>query len=119
MSDQSHEAGALFEFDLDHRSDVDIWIKHRGTGHIYQFSLSDDRSGLGNDHKIVPNLSSRIDAAMFITPARRAALQYMATPSFASECKHQTGDRGPLPVAEAQTTTEDETAVDLDEQASD
>jgi hypothetical protein len=118
MSDQSHEAGALFEFDLDHRSDVDIWIKHRGTGHIYQFSLSDDRSGLGNDHKIVPNLSSRIDAAMFITPARRAALRYMATPPFASECEDQAGERGP-PVAEAQTITEDETAVDLDEHPSD
>ena len=54
MSDRSHEAGALFEFDLDRRSEAKIWIKHRGTGHTYQFALSDDRSGLRNEFTIVP-----------------------------------------------------------------
>src|ERR1700704_4508443 len=121
MSDRSQEAGALFEFDLDHRSDAEIWIKHRGTGHIYQFALSDDRSGLRNEHTIVPNLSSRIDAAMFTTPARRAALRYMTTPLPVPEDGRQSSESAPVTFApdggEAQMSTEGET-VDLEEQAS-
>jgi hypothetical protein len=80
MSEHSHQAGALFEFDLAHRSDAEIWIKHRGTGHVYQFAILEDRSGLRNEHTIVPNPSSTIDASIFSAPARKAALRYLTTP---------------------------------------
>src|SRR5262245_15517901 len=123
MAEQSHEAGALFEFDLDQRSDAAIWIKHRGTGHIYQFALSDDRSRLRDEHTIVPNPSSRIEPAMFATPARRAALRYMATPVAASEDDRQLSEGRSAPVTFASDTTGaqisgDDGTVDLDERAS-
>jgi hypothetical protein len=118
MPEKSHDAGALFEFDLEHRSDAEIWIRHRGTGHVYHFAISEDRSGLRDEHTIVSNPSSTIDAAMFSTPARRAALRHMATPPSVSENERQLAERESQPVAEAETSTSDEAAVDLDEQAS-
>jgi hypothetical protein len=81
MPEQSHDAGALFEFELDRRSDAEIWIKHRGTGHVYQFKVLDDRYGLRSEHTIVPNPTSTIDAPMFSTPARNAALRYLTAGS--------------------------------------
>jgi hypothetical protein len=80
MPAQSHDGGALFEFELQQRTDQEIEVKHRGTGHVYRFSISEDGSSLQNEHTIAPNPSSTIDAAMFSTPARRAALGYMTTP---------------------------------------
>jgi hypothetical protein len=69
---------ALFEFELQQRTDREIEVKHRGTGHVYRFLISEDGSSLQNEHTIVPNPSSAIDAAMFSTPARRAALRYIS-----------------------------------------
>jgi hypothetical protein len=63
-----HEGGALFEFELQHRTDQ-IEVKHCGTGHVYRFSISEDGSSLENEHTIAPNPSSTIDAAIFSTPA--------------------------------------------------
>jgi hypothetical protein len=80
MPAQSHDGGALFEFELQQPTDQEIEVKHRGTGHVYRFSISEDGSSLQNEHRIAPNPSSTIDAAMFSTPARRAALGYMTTP---------------------------------------
>jgi hypothetical protein len=77
MQEQSHDGGALFEFELQQRADRVIEVKHRGTGHVYRF-FSEDGSSLQNEHTIVPNPSSTIDAAMFSTPARRAALRYIS-----------------------------------------
>ena len=80
MQEQSDNGGALFEFELQQRTDREIEVKHRGTGHVYRFSILEDGSSLQNEHTIAPNPSSTIDAAMFSTPARRAALSYMTTP---------------------------------------
>jgi hypothetical protein len=80
MQEQSHNGGALFEFELQQRTDREIEVKHRGTGHVYRFSILEDGSSLQNEHTIAPNPSSTIDAAMFSTPARWAALSYMTTP---------------------------------------
>ena len=80
MHEQSHDGGALFEFELQQRTDREIEVKHRGTGHVYRFSILEDGSSLQNEHTIAPNTSSTIDAAIFSTPARRAALSYMTTP---------------------------------------
>ena len=79
MPDRS--GGPLFEFELAHRSDQEIWIKHIGTEHTYQFVISDDGLGLRDEHTVVPNTSSTIDPAMFATPARRAALAQVAKPA--------------------------------------
>ena len=37
MQEQSHDGGALFEFELQQRTDREIEVKHRGTGHVYRF----------------------------------------------------------------------------------
>jgi hypothetical protein len=73
MQEQSHDGGALFEFELQQRTDREIEGKHRGTGHAYRFLISEDGSSLQKVHTIVPNPSSTIDAAMFSTPARRVS----------------------------------------------
>ncbi len=78
MSEQT--GGPLFQFELEHRSDREIWVKHMGTGHVYQFVISDDGLGLRNEHTVVPNPSSTIDAAMFAVPARKAALAHVSRP---------------------------------------
>jgi hypothetical protein len=78
MTEQS--GGPLFEFELEQRSNMEIWVKHRGTGHVYQFVISDDGLGLRTEHTVVSNPSSTIDAAMFSVPARRAAVAHLAKP---------------------------------------
>ena len=78
MQEQSHDGGALFEFELQQRTDWEIEVKYRGTGHVYRFLISEDGSSLQNEHTIVPNPPSTIEAAMFSTPARRTALRYMS-----------------------------------------
>ena len=61
MPEQSHDGGALFEFELQQRTDQEIEVKYRGTGHVYRFSISEDGSSLQNEHTIVPNPSSTIE----------------------------------------------------------
>ena len=79
MPAQSHDGGALFEFELQQRTDQEIEVKHRGTGHVYRFSISEDGSSLHNEHTIAPSPSSTNDAAIF-SMARRAALGYITKP---------------------------------------
>jgi hypothetical protein len=59
MHEQSHDGGALFEFELQQRTDREIEVKHRGTGHVYRFSILEDGSSLQNEHTIAPNLSQQ------------------------------------------------------------
>jgi len=79
MPEQS--GGPLFEFEIEQRSERDIWVKHCGTGHVYQFVVSDDGLGLRNEYTVAANPSSTLDPAMFLTPARRAALAHIAKPA--------------------------------------
>ena len=55
MHEQSHDGGALFEFELQQRTDLEIEVNHRATGHVYRFLISEDGSSLQNEHTIVPN----------------------------------------------------------------
>ena len=64
MQEQSHDGGALFEFELQQRTDREIEVNHRATGHVYRFLISEDGSSLQNEHTIVPNPSSTVDAAI-------------------------------------------------------
>jgi hypothetical protein len=64
------------EFLLKRETDREIWVKHRASGHVYEFQYLDG-SKWASEFTIVPDLSSTVDADSLTTAARRAAREYL------------------------------------------
>jgi hypothetical protein len=64
-------------FALARKTDQEIWVKHRVSGHVYEFTISDHGAKLLNEHIVVPDLSTQIDAGNLSTSARRERVARM------------------------------------------
>jgi hypothetical protein len=84
------------EFSLERETDREMWVKHRASGHIYEFQYLDDLKWT-NELTIVPNLSSTDDADVLVTAARRAAREYLRR-RVAGPKDAEATDRAPLPL---------------------
>ena len=51
------------EFSIEYDAGPQIWVKHRASGHVYQFTISDSGEGLANSYFISPNILSHLPPA--------------------------------------------------------
>jgi hypothetical protein len=61
------------EFSIEYDAGPEIWVKHRASGHVYQFTISDSGEGLASSYFIVPNFSSHVPPADLSIRAKRLA----------------------------------------------
>jgi hypothetical protein len=64
-------------FVLEFQDDQEIWVKHRISGHIVCFPISDDGEWIEDLHRINLDASSAYDGSQLIPSARRAARAYL------------------------------------------
>jgi hypothetical protein len=64
------------EFALERDTDSEIWVRHRASGHVYQFRYLDG-SKWASEYTIVPDLSSTVGTDALGPAARRAAREYL------------------------------------------
>jgi hypothetical protein len=64
-------------FLLTHQTDHEIWVKHRASGHVVCFPVSDDGGTVEEPHRIDLNFSSTYSGQSLIQSAQRAAQQYL------------------------------------------
>ena len=64
-------------FLLERQTDREIWVKHRVSGHVVCFPVSDDGGTVEEPHRIDLRASSIYDGRRLIPSARRAAHQYL------------------------------------------
>jgi hypothetical protein len=81
------------EFSLERENDQEIWVNHRASGHVYEFTILDDAK-LASEFTIVPNLNSTVDAGSLETAARRAALEYLKRLEAVRKARRSTGSMG-------------------------
>ena len=61
------------EFSIEYDAGPKIWVKHRASGHVYQFAISDSGEGLASSYFIAPNYSSHVPPADLTVRAKRLA----------------------------------------------
>jgi hypothetical protein len=64
-------------FSLEFQDDQEIWVKHRISGHIVCFPISDGGEWIEDLHRINLDASSAYDGSQLIPSARRAAREYL------------------------------------------
>jgi len=64
------------EFLLQYDTGREIWVKHRATGHVYQFTISNGYGGLKGSYSIAPNLASHVSPADLSARAKRFAYDF-------------------------------------------
>lgn len=64
-------------YSLERVTDQEIWVKHRASGHVLQFEISDDGTSLKAEHTIAPSSVSAIDWDKLSPSARRAAHEFL------------------------------------------
>jgi hypothetical protein len=82
LIDQNNERGTVMPFDdepfsLEFQDDQEIWVKHRISGHIVCFPISDGGEWIEDLHRINLDASSAYDGSQLIPSARRAAREYL------------------------------------------
>jgi hypothetical protein len=65
------------EFSIEYDAGPQIWVKHRASGHVYQFIISDSGEGLKSSYSIAPNFSSHVPPADLTVRAKRFASEFM------------------------------------------
>ena len=65
-------------FLLARQTHCEIWVKHRVSGHVVCFPLSDDGGTVEAPHRIDLDYSSAYNERRLIQSARRAAHQYLS-----------------------------------------
>ena len=68
------------EFFLQYEPGREIWVKHRATGHVYQFTISNEYGGLTDSYSIAPNLASHVSPADLSARAKRFAYDFRGEP---------------------------------------
>ena len=86
LIDQNNERGTVMPFDdepfsLEFQDDQEIWVKHRISGHIVCFPISDGGEWIEDLHRINLDASSAYDGSQLIPSARRAAARIQACPA--------------------------------------
>jgi hypothetical protein len=61
------------EFSIEYDVGPKIWVKHRASGHVYQFTISDSGEGLASNYSIAPNFSSHVPPSDLAVRAKRLA----------------------------------------------
>ena len=61
------------EFSIEYDAGPQIRVKHRASGHVYQFIISDSGEGLESGYSIIPNFSSHVPPADLTVRAKRLA----------------------------------------------
>jgi len=64
------------EFFIQYEPGREIWVKHRATGHVYQFTISNEYGGLTDSYSIAPNLASHVSPADLSARAKRFAYDF-------------------------------------------
>ena len=64
------------EFLLQYDTGREIWVKHCATGHVYQFTISNEYGGLTDSYSIAPNLASHVSPADLSARAKRFAYEF-------------------------------------------
>jgi hypothetical protein len=59
------------EFFVQYDTGREIWVKHRASGHVYQFTISNRDDGLTSSYRIAPNFSSQVSPATLSARAKR------------------------------------------------
>ena len=76
MSERQNADDAA-EFSIEYDAGPQIWVKHRASGHVYQFTISDDGEGLASNYFIAPNFSSHVPPSDLSVRAKRLASEFM------------------------------------------
>jgi hypothetical protein len=66
------------EFFVQYDTVREIWVKHRASGHVYQFTISNGYEGLMSSYRITPNFASQVSPATLSTRAKRFAYNFLA-----------------------------------------
>ena len=65
------------EFSIEYDAGPKTWVKHRASGHVYQFTISDSGEGLASSYSIAPNFSSHVPPTDLLVRAKRLASEFM------------------------------------------
>jgi hypothetical protein len=65
------------EFLLQYDTGSEVWVKHRATGHVYQFTISNGYAGLTGSYSIAPNLASHVSPTDLSARAKRFAYDFL------------------------------------------
>jgi hypothetical protein len=76
MSERQNADDAT-EFSIEYDAGPKIWVKHRASGHVYQFTISDSGEGLASNYFIAPNFSSHVPPSDLSVRAKRLTSEFM------------------------------------------
>jgi hypothetical protein len=76
MSERQNADDAT-EFSIEYDAGPKIRVKHRASGHVYQFTISDSGEGLASNYFIAPNFSSHVPPSDLSVRAKRLTSEFM------------------------------------------
>ena len=65
------------EFFVQYDAGREIWVKHRASGHVYQFTISNGDEELMSSYRIAPNFASDVSPATLSARAKRFAHNFL------------------------------------------
>ena len=65
------------EFLVQYDAGREVWVKHRASGHVYQFTISNGYEGLVSSYRIAPNFASDVSPATLSARAKRFAYNFL------------------------------------------
>jgi hypothetical protein len=65
------------DFFVQYDTGREIWVKHRASGHVYQFTISNGDERLMSSYRITPNFASQVSPATLSARAKRFAYNFL------------------------------------------
>jgi hypothetical protein len=65
------------EFLVQYDTGREVWVKHRASGHVYQFTISKGCEVLMSNYRMAPNFASHVSPATLSARAKRFAYNFL------------------------------------------